>query len=243
MVFASSITASVSALRPSLNAWFCAFLVFRYSAISASSFWVLEAEMAEYLNTRNAQNQAFKDGLKADTDAVMLLAKTIEALSKYATSNDLEFTQKKKVHKKAHAHATKKQDPEYTTSEDTAPDATFSSASSGASETGGIVGIIENIKQDLEEEISKAKEQEVEALQAYHDTEKESLDSLAAMKAKIASMEVDIADTTSLVADKQETWDDKKSQHDAVDAYLLSIKPECDWMDENFDLRKEAREP
>ena len=35
---------------------------------------------------------------------------------------------------------------------------------SGASETGGIVGIIENIKQDLEEEISKAKEEEVRAL-------------------------------------------------------------------------------
>ena len=35
---------------------------------------------------------------------------------------------------------------------------------SGASETGGIVGIIENIKQDLEEEISKAKDEEVRAL-------------------------------------------------------------------------------
>ena len=46
-------------------------------------------------------------------------------------------------------------------------------------------------------------------MRCHHDIEKESLESLAAMKAKIASMEVDIADTTSLVADKQETWDDK----------------------------------
>merc|ERR1719460_114926 len=165
----------------------------------------------------------------------MLLAKAIEALSKYAANNDVALTQGGKKQ-------SKKQDPEYTTSEDVAPAAEFSSGSSGASETGGIVGIIENIKQDLEEEISQSKDQEAEALQAYHDTEKESLDSLAAMKAKIASMEVDIADTTSLVADKQETWDDKKRQHDAVDAYLASIAPECDWMDENFELRKEARE-
>jgi len=202
---------------------------------TTSSIQNLEAEMKEYLNTRNAQNEAFKTGLKADTDAVMLLAKAIETLSKYATNNDVALTQggKKQL---------KKQDPEYTTSDDVAPAADFSAASSGASETGGIVGIIENIKQDLEEEISKAKDEEAKALQAYHDTEKESLDSLAAMKAKIASMEVDIADTTSLVADKQETWDDKKAQHDAVDAYLLSIKPECDWMDENFELRKTARE-
>merc|ERR1719161_1850714 len=170
---------------------------------TTSSIQNLEAEMKEYLNTRNAQNEAFKTGLKADTDAVMLLAKAIETLSKYATNNDVALTQGGKKQKK--------QDPEYTTSDDVAPAADFSAASSGASETGGIVGIIENIKQDLEEEISKAKDEEAKALQAYHDTEKESLDSIAAMKSKIASMEVEIADTTSLIADKQETFDDKKA--------------------------------
>ena len=62
---------------------------------TTSSIQKLEAEMKEYLNTRNAQNEAFKNGLKADTDAVMLLAKAIEALSKYATNNKLALTQKK----------------------------------------------------------------------------------------------------------------------------------------------------
>jgi hypothetical protein len=200
----------------------------------------LEAEMAEYLNTRNAQNEAFKTGLKADTDAVMLLAKTIEALSKFATNNKVAFAQ---FNKKAAQYKTAhKEDPEYSTSEDTAPSAEFSAAGSGGSETGGIVGIIENIKQDLEEEASKAKEEEAKALQAYHDTEKESLDSIAAMKSKIASMEVETADTTALVEDKQETYDDKKRTHESIDAYLLSIKAECDWMDENFEARKKARE-
>merc|ERR1719316_1006030 len=193
----------------------------------------LKAEMEEYLNTRNAQNEAFKTALKADSDAVMLLAKTIETLSKYATNNKLGLVQKKASHK---------QEPEYTTSEDTAPEADFSSASSGASETGGIVGTIENIKQDLEEEMDKAKEDEAEALQAYKDTLKESEESMAAMEKKIASMEVEIAETTKLVADKQETWDGKKKQHDTNDAYLASIATECDWMDENFDPRKVARD-
>merc|ERR1719515_243214 len=95
---------------------------------TTSSIQKLEAEMKEYLNTRNAQNEAFKTGLKADTDAVMLLAKATEALSKYAANNGVEFMQKKK-------HAHKKQDPEYTTSDDVAPAADFSSASSGSSET------------------------------------------------------------------------------------------------------------
>merc|ERR1719305_1378378 len=192
----------------------------------------LKQEMEEYLNTRNAQNEAFKTALKADSDAVMLLAKTIETLSKYATNN-LSLAQKKAHHK---------QDPEYTTSEDTAPEATFSSASSGGSETGGIVGIIENIKQDLEEEMDKGKQDEAKALQAYKDTLKESQESMAAMEKKIASMEVEIADTTKLVADKQETYDDKKKSHDNNDAYLKEIATECDWMDDNFEPRKVARD-
>jgi hypothetical protein len=192
----------------------------------------LKQEMEEYLNTRNAQNEAFKTALKADSEAVMLLAKTIEALSKYA-SNNLSLAQKKAAHKKQ---------PEYTTSEDTAPEATFSSASSGGSETGGIVGIIENIKQDLEEEMAKAKDEEAKALQAYKDTLKESTESMEAMEKKIASMEVESAETTKMVSDKQQTWDDKMKQHDNNDKYLKEIATECDWMDENFEPRKTARD-
>merc|ERR1719146_473153 len=197
-----------------------------------SNIQKLEQEMEEALNTRNAQNEAFKTALKADSDAVMLLAKTIEALSKYATNNKLGLLQKKH----------KKKQPEYTTSEDTAPEATFSSASSGGSETGGIVGIIENIKQDLEEEMAKAKDEEAKALQAYKDTLKESTESMEAMEKKIASMEVESAETTKMVADKQQTWDDKMKQHDNNDAYLKQIATECDWMDENFEPRKTARD-
>jgi hypothetical protein len=193
----------------------------------------LKTEMEEYLNTRNAQNEAFKTALKADSDAVMLLAKTIETLSKYATNNKLGLVQKKAAHK---------QEPEYTTSEDTAPEATFSSASSGGSQSGGIVSIIENIKQDLEEEMAKGKDDEAKALQAYKDTLKESQESMDAMEKKIASMEVEIADTTKLVADKQETYDGKKKTHDTNDAYLKEIATECDWMDENFEPRKTARD-
>ena len=38
---------------------------------------------------------------------------------------------------------------------------------------------------------------------------------------QIASMEVEIAETTKLVADKQQTWDDKKKAHDNNEACAL----------------------
>merc|ERR550514_2263459 len=90
--------------------------------------------------------------------------------------------------------------------------------------------------------MDKAKQTWAKALQAYKDTLKESQESMAAMEKKIASMEVEIAETTKLVADKQQTWDDKKKLHDNNDAYLKEIATECDWMDANFDPRKEARD-
>merc|ERR1719424_849340 len=54
----------------------------------------LQEEMDNALDNRNQQNKEFKDALKADTDAVMLLAKTIEALSKYYVKNGLGLVQK-----------------------------------------------------------------------------------------------------------------------------------------------------
>merc|ERR1719181_1861634 len=79
----------------------------------------LQTEMDGALDHRNAQNKEFKDALKADSDAVMLLAKTIEALSKYYVKNGLALAQQHKKHQKTHKaakHGAKKQ-PEYTTSE------------------------------------------------------------------------------------------------------------------------------
>merc|ERR1719236_40473 len=73
----------------------------------------LQEEMDNALDNRNEANKEFKDALKADSDAVMLLAKTIEALSKYYVKNGLGLVQKRKKHAKKHHAGAHKQDPEY----------------------------------------------------------------------------------------------------------------------------------
>merc|ERR1719353_2756496 len=67
----------------------------------------LEKEMKDALDVRNAENAAFKDAIKADSDATMLLAKAIEALSKFHEKHAL----------------LQKQDPEYTTDPNLAAEA------------------------------------------------------------------------------------------------------------------------
>merc|ERR1719265_2499005 len=198
----------------------------------------LQDEMDNALANRNAQNKEFKDALKADTDAVMLLAKTIEALSKYYVKNGLALSQKKKKHQKAH-HARKQ--PEYTTSDETAPTADFSSSTSSSSQNSGIVSIIENIKEDLEKEMETSKKDEAASMAAYRKMLKESADSMQAMKDKVISLKEEIADTGKKMEDEQDVWDDLHNQKLAVDEYLDSIKEQCDWIMSNFDSRAVAR--
>jgi len=199
----------------------------------------LQGEMDNALDNRNEQNKDFKDALKADTDAVMLLAKTIEALSKYYVKNGLGLVQKHKKHaKKHHAH---KQDPEYTTSDDTPPAADFSSSTSSSSENTGIVSIIENIKEDLEKEMETSKKDESASVASYRKMLKESAESMQAMKDKVISLKEEIADTGKKIEDEQDVWNDLHGQKQAVDAYLDSIKEQCDWIMTNFDSRATAR--
>jgi hypothetical protein len=199
----------------------------------------LQEEMDNALDNRNEQNKEFKDALKADTDAVMLLAKTIEALSKYYVKNGLGLVQKHKKHQKKHrAH---KQDPEYTVSDETAPAADFASATSSSSENSGIVSIIENIKEDLEKEMETSKTDEAESLASYRKMLKESAESMQAMKDKVISLKEEIADTGKKIEDEQDVWDDLHNQKLAVDGYLDSIKEQCDWIMTNFEPRAVAR--
>jgi hypothetical protein len=195
----------------------------------------LQEEMDNALANRNEQNKEFKDAMKADTDAVMLLAKTIEALSKYYVKNGLALAQKK--HKKHLAH----KQPEYTVSDDTAPAADFSSSTSSSSENTGIVSIITNIKEDLEQEIETCKKEEQGALASYRKMLTESAESMQAMKDKVVSLNEEIADTGMKIEDQQAVWDDLHNQKLGVDKYLDSIKEQCDWIMTNFESRATAR--
>merc|ERR1719310_2750176 len=74
-----------------------------------------EETMANATDVRNSDNRIFKAAIKADTDAVMLVTKAIEALSK--------FYSLRQDHVKTTEDGKKQpSEPEYTTSEDTPPE-------------------------------------------------------------------------------------------------------------------------
>jgi hypothetical protein len=185
----------------------------------------LKKEMEDALDVRNAENAAFKDSIKADTDAVTLLTKAIGALSKFYEKNAL----------------LQKQDPEYTTDENKPPEAEFTSATSSGSTNTGIVSTLGGIKEDLVNEMKVARTEEAEADAAYRKLLKESQDAMDAMDRKCVDLKASIAEQNKLISDLQETYDDKQAQKDATDDYLDDLKENCDWIMNEFENRKKQR--
>merc|ERR1712176_204950 len=98
----------------------------------------------------NEESERFKAALKDDADAVAIIAK---------------FYKDNKIPLELMQH--KKEDPKYSVDEDKAPDATFSDAGSRNSESGGIIAIMEMIKEDTENEMKTSREDDAQAEADY----------------------------------------------------------------------------
>merc|ERR1719217_821348 len=85
------------------------------------------------------------------------------------------------------------QQPEYANDPDKAPETTFSGADSHQSESGGIVAILEMIKEDLEKEMREGKADEAKAQAEYEKQSGALQDALDAQKQTKVSLEKDLA--------------------------------------------------
>jgi chromosome segregation ATPase len=195
----------------------------------------LEQSMKDALDNRNTENAAFKQALQDDTDAVALIQKAIESLSKFYSNNGLALVEKKKHHHK-------KEEPEYAANPDTAPE-TFSDGGYGgrSSENTGIVAIMGMIKEDLEKEMAKAQADEASSLAAYQKLYDESAASMQALEDKKTTLTSDVATTDRTIADTQGTHGEKSDQKDATDDMIDGLKSSCDWIMRTFESRRTAR--
>merc|ERR1719199_1682209 len=183
----------------------------------------LQKAMDEALETRNKEHEAFKQAMKDDADAVMLIGKAIEALNSFYAPKMLL------------------QQPEYTENPDTAPEATFSSNESRGTQGGGVIAILSMIKEDIEKEMKTTRADEAEDLAAYQKLFKDSTASMEALEAKKVTLGQDIAGKMGEISDIESTTGDKEASKKAADELLESLKPNCDWISRTFDTRMEKR--
>lgn len=179
--------------------------------------------MAELLEMRNKESGDFKQALQDDSDAVALLGQAVAALTKFYADNKIALVQK---------------GPNDAPAPEIFDDGKYGGSKS---QTGGIVAILEMLKEDLEKEMSSGKasdrtnqaeyERDRSALQDTLDaqeTQKDAIESaLAAMGIKIEGVEEDKSNTESDLT--------------AEGGVKKSLNTDCEWVKSTFATRREKR--
>merc|ERR1719265_1752758 len=177
---------------------------------------------------RIADHNAFKQAKSDDEGAVELLKQAIESLSSFYRNNPPAFLQGKK------------EDPKFG-DEDTAPDATFTDKNKSSGENAGIVGILTMLQEDLEAEISNGVKGEKVAHGDFEAAVKKAKGVLKSLLTKKSNLKRSIIETNDNIDEKQTEITDLNGLLKDEKDYLAEIKPDCDWILEEFAGRCEKR--
>jgi len=108
-------------------------------------------------------------------------------------------------------------------------------------EAGGVVGMIDLLVRDLDIEMTQAETQEEMAQKAYEELMNDSAEKRAKDVKSVQVKESAKADNEELKTQAEGDLKAKKSEFMAVETYISQLHAECDWLLQNFDLRKSAR--
>jgi hypothetical protein len=184
-------------------------------------------DIKEMEEARIEEHNQYETAKSDDEGAVKLLGMAIDALGSFAKNNP--------------AAAALLQAPSFAVSPDQAPDASFSSSNKRSGQSGGIVSIMTMLKEDLEDEITNAVKNEMENQMYFEKSHKGAHELLKELKGKKVNLEGAISDVNSEIDENNEKKEDLqgmlKDEHD----YLQSIRPDCEWLLENFERRREKR--
>jgi hypothetical protein len=179
---------------------------------------------------RVRENGAYLSAKAADVAAIKLLADAAAALSAYSEAGET-FVQVKQQTKQ----------PVFEVSEDQAPDATFSSGAKYAGASNGIVTLLTQIKEDLEDEVSLADKSEEKAVAEFLAMNISTTKQLAVYDRTVVDLRDAISKNDADIVLFQSTKTDTEGQHTATVNYLDRIKPNCNWIMGAFEKRAAAR--
>merc|ERR1719258_927869 len=181
-------------------------------------------EIDEMEATRTAENGAFLQAKSDDEAAAGLLGVAIGHLSAFYKNEGIDQGEIQ-----GSVQLLQKQ-PEFDVSEDQAPDASFSSSDKSSGESKGIVSIMTMLKEDLEDEVKNGIKNEEESQTSYANSRgaaEKLIASLEEKKTKLGEAETLQEDTEGLLFGREEE--------------LASMKPNCDWILKNFEIRRDRR--
>jgi len=190
-----------------------------------------QSNLATLLSTRNTAVDLFKKNLKDDADAVELIDQALATLAAFYKRNNKKIALV--------------QNPTYAVDKDAAPSTPWDQEGKDyggrSSETGGILAILEMIKEDILLEMKVARKDDADAETAY-EAERSALqtvlDKQLASKAHANKVKADAtSDKTEQNALVSQTQDELKAEN----ALKQNLEVNCQWVASHFDKRREKR--
>jgi chromosome segregation ATPase len=183
---------------------------------------------------REEEHDEFKVAKKDDEAAIELLEKTVEVLGKYYKKNKIEMGPVQGSSKLL-------QEPEFEKSQWQAPDAKFSDAGNRKNQSKGIISILTMLIEDLQAEIKNGVKDEVAAQGEFEKNVDSAKALIEQLEEKKANLEEDKASTEEKLSDEHEDMKMNSENLETNEDYKKKITPDCDWMLNSFEERREKR--
>lgn len=188
-------------------------------------------DMAQLLEFRNEEVGDFRQALKDDSDAVDLLGQAIVALTKFYKRNKMatpELVQKA---------------PEYTKDADKAPETSWSDGEYGGrkGESGGIIAILEMLKEDVQKEMAEGRADDADAQEKYLKQNAAMQETLDAQEETKANTEKELADLEEKMSTYEEYKNGKENDKKGEEDTEKALGTDCAWVKTHFESRRNKR--
>jgi len=184
-----------------------------------------DAQVSE-TKQRTEENVAYQADIKNLVDAEDLLSKAIAVLSKYYEELQKRFDE-------GNSAAMVQEDPK--------PPETWDTYKGQSSKGGDAISMLKYILSESKKEETAAHADEEKAQADYEDGMAELKKEQAKLEETLVKLNEDLATSEKTLIEKKEDLKDAKASKSKIEDYLLKIKPGCDFITTNFDLREKNR--
>jgi len=186
-----------------------------------------QKDQAEATKTRKEENVAYLEDVKNLSEAESILTKAIKVLKRY-------YDQLEK-------HMSENKDSTNLLQEDPKPPETYGDFEGQSSQGGKVIGMLEFILSETEKEHTTADDDEKKSQSDYDDSMDKMKEAERKMQKSLVKLKKDLTEAEKELIEKTSDLKDTTAAKEAIEKYILKIKPGCDFITENFDLREENR--
>lgn len=219
----------------------------------------MEEEKEELIKDRNEESAKFEADKIDDQKAVELLGMVKDVMGSWKTGGgDVAVPEFLQTSHRHHTHRhfklrgapsrksllSEKYEPSPAGEAPPPPPATWDtgeSYSGAEGESQGIMGILTLVKEDVEKDIALAEKQEADAVTAFDETKATLETTITAGETAIDEYKSEKADQEGVATDNTEERASEKSTLDSTMTEIQNLKPGCDFILVNYEVRIKKR--